>query len=69
MRFSKKDRQVTSIAVRLGKSFSAEVRTDLSPVGFVGIGIMVSTMLLSSAVIVAAARWRRRREPVKQIEA
>ena len=68
MRFSKTDRQVTSTVVRLGKSFSAEVRTDLSPVGLVGIGIMVSTMLLSSAVIVAAARWRRQRGPVRQIE-
>jgi hypothetical protein len=68
MPFSKKDRQVTSTVVRLGKSFSAELRTDFSPAGFVGVGIMVSTMMLSSAVIVAAARWRRRRVPVKQIE-
>lgn len=67
MPFSKRDRQVTSTAVRLGK-FSAEVRTNFSPAGFVGVGIMVSTMMLSSAVIVAAARWRRRREPVKRIE-
>lgn len=68
MPFSKKDRQVTSTVVRLGKSFSAELRTDFSPAGFVGVGIMVSTMMLSSAVIVAAARWRRRREPVTRIE-
>lgn len=68
MPFSKKDRQTTSTAVRIGKSFSAEIRTDFSPAGFVGVGIMVSTMMLGSAVIVAAARWRRRKVPVRQIE-
>ncbi|HUD28877.1 MAG TPA: hypothetical protein VMQ93_08400 [Novosphingobium sp.] len=68
MPFSRKDRQTTSTVVRLGKSFSAEVRTDFSPAGFVGVGIMVSTMMLGSAVIVAAARWRRRKVPVRQIE-
>ena len=49
------DRQVASAALRFGKVFSAEARADLSPVGLLAIGAMVTGILLGSAVIVAVA--------------
>ncbi|WP_159981001.1 MULTISPECIES: hypothetical protein [unclassified Novosphingobium] len=57
MRLSK-DRQTTSAVIRIGKVFSMEARTDFSPVGLVAAGLLVSGILLSSAVIVAAGRRR-----------
>ncbi|WP_059152076.1 hypothetical protein [Novosphingobium barchaimii] len=57
MRLSK-DRQTTSAVMRIGKAFSMEARTDFSPVGLVAAGLLVSGILLSSAVIVAAGRRR-----------
>lgn len=61
MRLSK-DRQTTSAVMRFGKAFSMEARTDFSPVGLVAAGLLVSGILLSSAVIVVAAGRRRRIE-------
>ena len=59
MRISK-DRQTTSAVMRIGKAFSMEAQTDFSPVGLVAAGLLVSGILLSSAVIVVAAgRWRK----------
>ncbi|WP_404479658.1 hypothetical protein [Novosphingobium sp. BL-52-GroH] len=55
MRLSK-DRQTASAAIRFGKVFSMEARSDLSPVGLVALGLLVSGILLSTSVVVAAAR-------------
>jgi len=55
MRLSK-DRQTSSAVMRVGKAFSMEARADFSPAGLVAVGLLVSGILLSSAVIVAAKR-------------
>ena len=55
-----KDRQVTSATLRFGKVFSAEARTDFSPVGLLAVGAMVTGILLGSAVIVAVSKGRKK---------
>ncbi|PNU03851.1 hypothetical protein [Novosphingobium guangzhouense] len=56
-----KDRQVTSATVRFGKVFSAEARTDYSPLGLLAVGAMVTGILLGSAVIVAVSKGRKKK--------
>ncbi|TCM18575.1 hypothetical protein EDF56_104105 [Novosphingobium sp. PhB165] len=61
MRLSK-DRQTARAAVRIGNWFKLEARTDFSPPGLVAVGILVSGILLSTSVLVAAGgRARARR--------
>lgn len=52
------DRQVASAVMRLGKSFKMKARADFSPMGLVAVGVLVSAILLSTSVVVAAARKR-----------
>jgi len=58
MRLSK-DRQTASAVMRFGNVFSMEARSDFSPVGLVAVGLLVSGILLSTSVVVAATRRRR----------
>lgn len=54
MRLSK-DRQTTRASVKLGKWVELDARTDFSPPGLVAVGVLVSGILLSTSVLVAAA--------------
>lgn len=61
MRLSK-DRQTARASIRLGKWAELDARTDFSPPGLVAVGMLVSGILLSTSVLVAAAgRARARR--------
>jgi hypothetical protein len=48
--------QLTRAAVRFGDRFAMEAETRMTPLGLLSIGGMVAAILLSSAVIVRAAR-------------
>lgn len=57
-----KDRQTARASVKLGKWLELDARTDFSPPGLVAVGLLVSGILLSTSVLVAAAgRIRARR--------
>ena len=61
MRLSK-DRQTARASVKLRKWVELDARTDFSPPGLVAVGLLVSGILLSTSVLVAAAgRARARR--------
>ncbi|GEM_PF-1884385 len=54
MRLSK-DRQTTRASVKLGKWVELDARTDFSPPGLLAVGVLDSSILLSTSVLVAAA--------------
>ncbi|WP_395392621.1 hypothetical protein WBP07_16220 [Novosphingobium sp. BL-8A] len=50
-----KDRQTANASVQLGNWVKLDARTDFSPTGLIAVGVLVSGILLSTSVLVAAA--------------
>ena len=46
-----------TVALRLGRSASFDASARSTPAGLVSIGVMVGSILLGVAVVIAAARW------------
>lgn len=50
-----RDRQTASASVQLGNWVKLDARSDFSPAGLVAVSVLVSGILLSTSVLVAAA--------------
>ena len=53
------DAQHAALALRIGKRMQMRAEVAVTPLGLLSIGALVSSILLSSAVIVRAARHDR----------